>query len=59
MGMVNEKQTTDEVIREVRRIKEDLARSFDFDLHRIFEDARQRQKESGREILPPPPRQGA
>jgi hypothetical protein len=52
----NDRETGDEVIRETRRIKEDLARSMGFDVARIVEDARERQNESGREILPPPPR---
>ena len=46
MSMVNEKETTDEVVQEVRRIKEKLAKSFDFDVDRILEDARRRQKQS-------------
>jgi hypothetical protein len=56
MSIVNEKETADEVIREVRKIKEELAKSFDFDLDRILEDARERQKESHRTILSPPAR---
>ena len=57
MSQMNEKETTDEVIRETRRIKEALAESVDFDIDRILEDARLRQKESVRKILPPPIRQ--
>ena len=52
-------ETTDEVIREVRRIKENLAKSLDFDVDRILDDARRRQEEGGRKILPPPHREGA
>jgi len=55
----NEKETTDEVIRETRRIKEALAKSVDFDIDRILEDAGRKQEESGRKILPPPARQDA
>lgn len=51
MAIVNEKETADEVVREVRRIKEALAEKMDFDIDRILEDARRRQQESGREIL--------
>jgi hypothetical protein len=52
-----DKETTDEVIRETRRIKEALAESADFDIDRILEDARLRQKESGRKIHSPRVRQ--
>ena len=45
---------TDEIILETRRIKEALAESMDFDLDRILEDARQKQKKSGRIVLSPP-----
>ena len=57
MAQMNDKETTDEVIRETRRIKEALAESMDFDIDRILKDARLRQKESGRKILSPPVRQ--
>ena len=56
MASYNEKETRDEVVHEIRRIKEALAKSMDFDVDRILEDARQRQKESGRKVLPPPVR---
>lgn len=52
-------ETTDEVVQETRRIKEVLAESMDFDIDRILEDARRKQKESGREVLSPPARQDA
>ena len=45
MKPMNEEETTDEIIQETRRIKEALAKSMDFDLDRILEDARQRQGE--------------
>jgi hypothetical protein len=59
MAQIEEKETTDEVIQEIRRIKEVLAESLDFDIDRILEDARQKQKESGRKVLSPPARQDA
>ena len=52
-------ETTDEVVQEVRRIKEKLAKSFDFDVDRILEDARRRQTQSERTVLPPPVPHGA
>ena len=54
MKPMNEKETTDAIIQETRRIKEALAKSMDFDLDRIIEDARQRQEKSGRIVLSPP-----
>ena len=59
MAQINEKDTRDEVIQEMRRIKEALAESMNFDIDRILEDARLKQKESGRKILCPPVRQDA
>ena len=59
MAQLNEKETTDEVVQETRRIKEVLAESMDFDIDRILEDARQKQKESGRKVLSPPVQQDA
>ncbi len=49
-------ETRDEVIEEVRRIKEDLAARFDFDVHRIVADAQQRQIECGRQLVTIPER---
>ena len=57
MKTMNEKETTDEVIQETRRIKEALAKSMDFDIDRILKDAKQKQKKSGRKVLSPPVRQ--
>jgi hypothetical protein len=56
MAQMNEKETTDEVIQETRNIKEALAASMDFDIDRILDDARRKQKESGRKVLAPPVR---
>ncbi len=54
MEPINPKETTDEIIQETRKIKEALAKAMDFDIDRILEDARQKQKESGRRVLSPP-----
>ena len=51
MAQINKKETTDEVIQETRRIKEVLAEAMDFDIDRILEDARQKQKKSDRHVL--------
>jgi hypothetical protein len=53
MSQMIEKETEDEVLQETRRIKEALAKPMDFDVDRILEDARQKQRESGRRIMPP------
>lgn len=47
-------QTKDEVIQEVRKIKDDLAKAFSYDLKKMLDAARLRQKTSGHPILPPP-----
>ena len=54
MKELNDKETTDEIIQETRRIKEALAKSMDFDIDRILKDARLKQGKSGRKILSPP-----
>lgn len=56
MKPTDETQTTDEVLEEVRRIKDALAKAMDYDIRRIVEDARHRQYESGRQIISPPVR---
>ncbi len=53
MSTTNESTTTDEVIREVRKIKEQLAQAFDFDIDRIVADAREKQQHGGRKVLAP------
>lgn len=57
MAEIDEKETTDEIIQEMRKIKEALAKSMDFDIDRIVEDARRKQSQGSREILVPPVRQ--
>ena len=52
-------ETTDEVIRETRRIKAALAESMDYDIDRILQEAKIRQQNSGRMILSPPVSKGA
>lgn len=57
MAQTDEKSTRDEIVVEMRRIKEEMSKSFDFDIGRILDDARERQKESGRTIVAPPNRE--
>lgn len=54
MAQLNEKETVDEVVQEVRKIKEELAKSLDFDIDRILEVARRNQQQSGRKVVAPP-----
>jgi hypothetical protein len=59
MAQIDIKESRDEVLLEVRRIKEALAESMGFDIRRIVEDARKRQNEGGRTVVPPPVRKNA
>ncbi len=59
MAGTESKETTDEVVEQIRRIKAALAESMDFDIDRILEHARQKQKEGHRTVLSPPLRQDA
>ena len=54
MATIEERETHDEVIREVRKIKDTLAQALDYDVRRILDDAREKQKSAGRTILPAP-----
>ena len=56
MASIERPETCDEVLREVREIKEALARAHGYDVRRILDDAREKQKRSGRTVLPPPRR---
>jgi hypothetical protein len=52
-------QAKDEVIQGVRKINDDLAKAFAYDLKKMLDAARMRQKTSGHTILSPPARQNA
>lgn len=54
MAQNDEQETTDEVVRETRAIKESLAKSMDFDVSRILDDARRKQDTSERTIRSAP-----
>ena len=56
MEHMDKNEPKDEILLETRRIKEELARSMDFDIGRILEDTRQKQRLSGRKAVPPPVR---
>ena len=42
---------TDEIIREVWRAKDELAKQFNYDLEALAAELRKRQKESGRKVV--------
>jgi hypothetical protein len=52
-------KTQDEVILEVRKIKDDLARAFSYDIKKMLAVARMRQKASCRTVVAPPARKDA
>ena len=56
MATMTEIQTRDEVLAEVRQIKDRLAAVHGYDVHRIAEEARAEQAVSRRQILSPPPK---
>lgn len=49
-------QQTDEIIAEVRAIREGLAAKHDYDLDRLYQEAKRREEASDREILKPAPK---
>jgi hypothetical protein len=42
---------TDEIVEEIHRIREQYAKSFDYDLDAIFADLRKKEAESGKEVV--------
>lgn len=46
--------TNDEVLQAVRQTKDRLAAALDYDVSRILNDARQKQSQGGRRVLPAP-----
>ncbi|MBW4471131.1 MAG: hypothetical protein KME45_12110 [Stenomitos rutilans HA7619-LM2] len=42
---------TDEIVEEIHQIREEYAKSFNYDLDAIFADLREKQAESGREVV--------
>ena len=41
----------DEIVEEIQRIREEYAKSFNYDLDAVFADLRRKQAESGREVV--------
>ncbi len=46
----------DPIVEEIRRIRDEHAAKFNYDIHAIFEDYRRMERESGREYVTFPPR---
>jgi hypothetical protein len=46
----------DEIVEEIRKIREEYDSQFDYDIARIFQDIRERERTSGREYVSLPPR---
>ena len=46
----------DPIVEEVRRIRDEYARKFNYDLDAICEDLKKKQAESGRKLVSFPPR---
>ncbi len=46
----------DSIVAEVRQIRDELAKRFNYDLRAIIEDARVRQAAGGRRVITLPPR---
>ena len=54
MAIIENRKTQDEVLREVREIKEQLGASHGFDVRRILDEARANQAKGGRAVIPSP-----
>ena len=52
----NEEPMRDEIIAEVRAIREALAAEYDYDLDRLFEEMKRREQTSDRPKLKPSPK---
>ncbi|MHC5016906.1 MAG: hypothetical protein ACYTGM_20830 [Planctomycetota bacterium] len=51
-----EQEWRDPIVEEVRKVRQEYAARFNYDLKAIAEDLRRRQAESGRDIVAFPPR---
>lgn len=41
----------DEIVEETRRLRDEYAKQFNYDLRKMFEDLKKKQKESGRKYI--------
>lgn len=54
MSLMEEKESIDVVLAEVREIKDSLAAKFDYDIDKMWADLKKKEAASGREILKAP-----
>ena len=47
---------TDPIVDEIRKVREEYAAKFDYDLDKIFADVKKREKASGRKYVSYPPK---
>ncbi len=47
----------DEVVEEIHKIREEYAKSFNYDLQAIFEDLQKKEAKSGRQLISKPLKQ--
>jgi hypothetical protein len=57
MAHFDNKESSDVIIEEARRIKAALAETMNYDIDRILADARRKQNASDRSVVAPPIRQ--
>lgn len=53
---MSKKTPQDEIIAEVRAVREKLAARFEYDVDRLYEEAKRLERASEREKLPPAPK---
>jgi hypothetical protein len=46
----------DEIVEEVRKVRDEYAAQFDYDLEAIFRDLKQQEEKSDREVITRPPK---
>jgi hypothetical protein len=44
---------SDKIIENIHKVREEFAKKFDYDIHKMLEDIRSRQERSGRKIVMP------
>jgi hypothetical protein len=54
MATIEDKETRDEVLAEVRAIKDSLAAAVNYDIRKILDQARENQKQAERPVPAPP-----
>jgi hypothetical protein len=47
---------SDPIVEEVRKVREEHAARFDYDLEKIFQDLKEQERQSGRKVVSLPPK---